>query len=93
MTAIVAKSDGGEETALGGDDAPERVRPARPTRANTIDHGKGVIARLKQATQDRLPESFMLNGDEVVPTINAGWDKEPEDQVHARVAHHDMIQI
>eukprot|EP00618_Florenciella_parvula_P035151 CAMPEP_0119482588 /NCGR_PEP_ID=MMETSP1344-20130328/10373_1 /TAXON_ID=236787 /ORGANISM="Florenciella parvula, Strain CCMP2471" /LENGTH=1515 /DNA_ID=CAMNT_0007517003 /DNA_START=73 /DNA_END=4620 /DNA_ORIENTATION=+ len=93
MTAIVAKSDGGEETALGGDDAPERVRPARPTRANTIDHGKGVIARLKQATQDRLPESFMLNGDEVVPTINAGWDKEPEDQYLSwELMQHEVIQ-
>ena len=34
MTAMVAKPDAGEETALGGDDETEK-RPARPVRANT----------------------------------------------------------
>ena len=25
-------------------------------------------------------QKFMMNGEEVVPTINAGWDANPEDQ-------------
>jgi len=82
MTAIVAKSDNVQETALGGEDATEKrpARPTRPSRANTEVHGRKVIDRLRESTQERLPESLMMNGEEIVPEINAGWSPDPKMQ-------------